>query len=330
MAQDQEQRLGTLLARFNEPVIPEDSLQRWLRQFASGDHGIALRLLECIEFHGYRRLQAECRQLHHQLMADLGARGFDTEHYRDIDFSRAFTGKSGDLISYLYRRANRIPVTAFHSIEALHERRASLGERALVILDDYIGTGSQFLLQFLARSPGDIALLNAYAVFRVGAIAVHDDARHKQQLLAQGDIDALMAIEEQELACIDFSHDRQQLLEALASVEWDSGGLEAVARDFPVNQHPSLNEDERQQLNDFLQRSGAVAFESVTGFLLGHHTFFYGAPNALPQLLLPLFRRVEDFTSYDTSVQQGLPCDIIDYDIANPEPITRLYPRQPG
>ncbi len=60
----------------------------------------------------------------------------------------------------------------------------------------------------------------------------------------------------------------------------------------------------------------------TTEFLLGHHTFFYGAPNALARVLLPLFKRIEDFTVYPKEVQVGLPADILDYDIDNPESVT--------
>jgi hypothetical protein len=41
------------------------------------------------------------------------------ERYSDIDFSRAFVCKSGGLISYLYRKAHRLPVSCFHNIEGL-------------------------------------------------------------------------------------------------------------------------------------------------------------------------------------------------------------------
>ena len=41
-------------------------------------------------------------------------------------------------------------------------------------------------------------------------------------------------------------------------------------------------------------------------------------------MLLPLFKRVEDFTAYDSSTLVGLPAPIIDYDIDNAQAITYL------
>lgn len=49
----------------------------------------------------------------------LAEDGFDGERCSDIDFTRAFVCKSGDLISYLYRKANRLPLNCFHNIEGL-------------------------------------------------------------------------------------------------------------------------------------------------------------------------------------------------------------------
>lgn len=63
-------------------------------------------------------------------------------------------------------------------------------------------------------------------------------------------------------------------------------------------------------------------------FLLGHHAFFYGAPNALARVLLPLFKRIEDFSVYPRASQVGLPADLLDYDIDNPQPVTLHYPRE--
>ena len=68
----------------------------------------------------------------------------------------------------------------------------------------------------------------------------------------------------------------------------------------------------------------------TTEFLLGHHAFFYGAPNAMARVLLPLFKRIEDFSVYDTSSQVGLPADLLEYDIDNPQPVTAFRPRPPA
>lgn len=319
-------QLDGLAKAWNEAEISRPSLGRWMAQFPEPDQAIALRLLQCIQVHGWARLIRECRLLHGRLCADLAEDGFDVETCSDIDFTRAFTCKSGDLVSYVYRKANRLPVTCFHNVEALHSEAPAPGERrALVVLDDYIGTGSQFLFTFVARKAANRRLMERYERVRLGAIVVHDDAREKWRLLQRRQFSEVMAIEEQELTCVDFAPEREALIAALGELDWRRCGLLAVQRDFPVIAHPNLSPEEREQLREFLQRQQEGA--GTTEFLLGHHSFFYGAPNALARVLLPLFKRIEDFTVYPRESQVGLPADILDYDIDNPEPITALRPR---
>ena len=321
-------RLDQLAAAWNEAEISRPSLGRWLAQFEAGEQPIALRLLECMQVHGWARLIRECRRLHERLCRDLAEDGFDVERCSDIDFSRAFVCKSGDLISYVYRKANRLPTTCFHTIEALQASPPAGGQRrALVILDDYIGTGSQFLFTFVARSEANRQVLRRYARVRLAAIVVHDDARHKWKLLQHHAVEQVMAIEERQLTCVDFAPARQALSAALAELDWRRAGLLAVARDFPVTAHPGLSPEERESLRLFLRQQQEAEGAGTTEFLLGHHAFFYGAPNALARVLLPLFKRIEDFTVYDRDSQVGLPADILEYDIDNPEPVTALYPR---
>ena len=322
-------RLDGLAETWNEAEITRPSLGRWIEQFDAGDQPIALRLLECMQMHGWARLIRECRLLHERLCIDLAEDGFDVERCSDIDFTRAFVCKSGDLISYLYRKANRLPVTCFHNIEGLQANPPAPNQRrALVILDDYIGTGSQFLFTFVARNAANRALLQSYARVRLAAIVVHDDARHKWRLLQRRDVEQVMAIEEQQLTCVDFAPERQALITALSSLDWRRAGLVAAGRDFAVIAHPRLSPDERQQLRAFLHRQQQTAGAGTTEFLLGHHSFFYGAPNALARVLLPLFKRIEDFSVYPRESQVGLPADLLDYDIDNPEPVTLHYPRE--
>ena len=49
----------------------------------------------------------------------LAEDGLDVERCSDIDFTHAFLCKSGDLISYLYCKANRLPLNCFQNIEEL-------------------------------------------------------------------------------------------------------------------------------------------------------------------------------------------------------------------
>jgi hypothetical protein len=179
----------------------------------------------------------------------------------------------------------------------------------------------------VARNAANRALLQSYARVRLAAIVVHDDARQKWKLLQRRDVEQVMAIEEQQLTCVDFAPERADLIAALASLDWRRNGLIAAARDFPVIAHPSLSPGEREAMIRFVRAQQGSSGAGTTEFLLGHHSFFYGAPNALARVLLPLFKRIEDFSVYPRESQVGLPADILDYDIDNPDPVTALYPR---
>jgi len=49
--------------------------------------------------------------------------------------------KSGDLVSYFYRKINFMRSVEFSNLEALETSQEDLSKRALVILDDYVGKG---------------------------------------------------------------------------------------------------------------------------------------------------------------------------------------------
>ena len=49
-------RLDGLAETWNEAEITRPSLGRWIEQFDAGDQPIALRMLECMQMHGWARL----------------------------------------------------------------------------------------------------------------------------------------------------------------------------------------------------------------------------------------------------------------------------------
>jgi hypothetical protein len=116
-ARETRHRIDELFARFNEPVIPEERITRWLGQFPARDRPAALALLESVTFHSYPRLIGECRHLHALVREQLLRDGFDPGAADSVDFTRAFTCKSGDIISYIYRKANAIPSVAFRTFD---------------------------------------------------------------------------------------------------------------------------------------------------------------------------------------------------------------------
>jgi len=112
-------RLDPRAVAWHEAEISRPSLGRWLAQVDTADQPIALRLLECMRVQGWARLMRDWRLLHQRLCGDPAADGFVVERCSDIDSTRAFACKGGDLISVAHRKANRLPTTCFRNIEAL-------------------------------------------------------------------------------------------------------------------------------------------------------------------------------------------------------------------
>lgn len=188
-----QQRVLALASRFNEPVIPKERIQRWLARFSDEEKPLALALLEKITFHSYPCLIQETRQLHAILREQLAADGFDNSTCATVDFRRGFTCKSGDIISYIYRKANAVPSVDFktfdHLLGELAECTGQLCDRALVILDDYTGTGSQFIIQFLTRNRDTIRVLKGYRKIFLASIVIHVNAFRKLELFPRGECD---------------------------------------------------------------------------------------------------------------------------------------------
>jgi hypothetical protein len=318
-----DNRIENLFERFNEPAIPADSIRKWLMQFEIEDWQAALKLLESIEYHSHPRLVRETRLLHEKLKEKLGNDGFDAAGLRDVDFSREFTCKSGDIISYIYRKSNIIPSIDFKTFDRLIIEAESSPEvhenRALVILDDYIGTGSQFLFQFIGRSSEDIKVISSYKKVYLCCIAMHEKAKEKGLLLKSGNIEEVIRLEEEQFPDVDFKLDEEMLIESLKKIDW--GKVDVVFVDIDQSilsvDNMKLDQNQKEIIEKFLNKYQVENCEGSTCFLLGSHAFFYGAPNALPSILLPFFKRIEDFTIYPKEGFVGITSDIIVYDMDN-------------
>jgi hypothetical protein len=315
-----QQRIEAIVLRFNEPVIPEDRLRRWLDQFPEKDRSAALTLLERVTFHTYPHLIRETRLLHTRIQEQLAADGFDSRSFSDVDFSREFTCKSGDIISYIYRKANAIPSVDFKNFDLLVSMSAvsprQFSDRALVILDDYTGTGSQFIFQFIARNDADIRIINSYKRVYLASVVIHENAIEKLGLLQKGECRQVLSIEKAQFPDYDWAWEEKDLSEALCRVDWSRIGFLWVERERSLlsPENTDLREGERELLSRFLAKYGGDSTLS-TSYLAGHHAFFYGAPNSLSKILLPLFSRIEDVSIYPTEHFIGISPGIIRWDM---------------
>jgi hypothetical protein len=305
-----------LFERFNEPVIPRDRIIRWIDQFPEEDRPAARALLGKITFHSYPCLQRETRLLHALLRDNLDHDGFDGKDLKDVDFSREFTCKSGDIISYIYRKANSLPSVDFKTFDHLISTSGHRGsrDRALVILDDYIGTGSQFIFQFIARSPDDIRVINGYKKVYLASIVAHESAYEKLELLQGGECRQVLSIEEAQFPDYDWSCEEEEVYESLCTVDWNRIRLVCGERERPLlsPENSFITDRERDLIRPFCAKYGGDS-TLTTSYLAGHHAFFYGAPNSLPRVLFPLFSRVEDVSIYPTEHFIGVSTDVVDW-----------------
>ncbi len=298
-----------LFNRFNEPVIPRASIEKWLDKFDESDRSTALILLDQIEFHSQPRLIRETKALHARVSKRLEAGGFDAAKLTDVDFSREFTCKSGDIVSYLYRKSNLIPTVDFKTFDWLSAQTAAdpglFKDRALVILDDYIGTGSQFIFQFIGRCEDDIRVMNCFKKVYLASYIVHETALEKFWMLADGLIDDVISVEEKQFPDVDMSSDEEDLRKALSMLDWRNIELIYLDADYPIlsDANRSLSKQEKKAIGRLIEAFSHEGY-SGTSFLEGHHTFFYGAPNSLPEILWTLFKRVEDLSVYTRGTEK--------------------------
>lgn len=314
-----EEALQSIFDRINEPVIPMRSIEKWLDRFGTDDRDTALLLLKNIEYHSQPRIKRETRALHRKLSARLAESHFDVETFQDVDFSREFTCKSGDVVSYIYRKSNLIPSVDFRTFDRLSRETSENPERfrnrALVILDDYIGTGSQFIFQFIGLSDDDVRVVNAYRKTYLVCYVIHEKALENFHLLKNGKIEEMIGIEQEQFPYDDLSHEIDAFRRTLTALDWANLDLVYLEEEKPLlsPHNQSLSAEEKERVADLLKRYGREGY-SGTSYLLGHHTFFFGTPNSLPEVLWPLFKRVEDLSIYPEQ-PAGVQHIITGYDI---------------
>jgi len=117
-------------------------------------------------------------------------------------------------------------------------------------------------------------------------------------------------------------------LDALAEA-WDEAEISRPSKSRWIEPFAPKDQTIALRLLECMQMHERLCSDiDFTGdFLLGHHSFLYGAPNALARVLLPLFKRIEDFSVDPRESQVGLPADLLDDDIDNAEPVTLHDPR---
>ncbi len=306
--------IETLYRRFNEESVSHEQITRWLNQFDAEDRPTALFLAERIDYWGYRRVHLGLHSLHHHLMERLLKDGYidDTgpEHcYDRIDFSRSFCSKSGDLISYFYRKMNTMRSMEFVNLEGLEHRDTDLSDRALIILDDYIGTGCQFLSFSYRNEHAD--LFNRYGKIYVATLVANNQAIKTFQEVNAGNFDTLVRIlsgvEE-----IDDPVEIENLRASFSSIRPGQSRLVYAKREMSLlDPESSLDEAQRTGLQGLFEKYAPNYYCHGLFNLASNTVFFFQCPNDAPQILwdwdcgnapgqwYPLFPRVSDSSIYE-------------------------------
>jgi hypothetical protein len=142
-------------------------------------------------------------------------------------------------------------------------------------------------------------VLKGYPAVFLASIVTHDSAFEKLEMLQRGECRRVLALEEGQFPDYDWEWDEDIVYRALCALDWKRVRFICTEREHPLlsPKNGSVPAGERKRIARFLGRYGGN-HALTTSYLAGHHAFFYGAPNSLPNVLFPLFSRVEDFTIY--------------------------------
>ena len=303
-------------AKYQKVNVDPKYLMRWLRQFDRADRAVALDLLAQTHLIDYPNLTGSLIRLHEKVLANLRNDGFVSElnplYSGRVDFTRAYNARSGDLISYFYRKTNRVRSAQFFNSEQLVGRGSP--DRALVIVDDYTATGAQLLLEYLGSNLRShfadygkvylaVMVANTKAITRVGLLTAGQHERVGQDVNSEFGLTGKAADEVLAAASAVCSIDLKLLFDR------------AEVPRFAVP-------DPRQEA--FLLKYGQFEQNPSAPFGAGNAqgstAFFYGAPNSLPDIFwnslgtykgkafMPLFSRTEDISHYEFS--KDLPAEM--------------------
>lgn len=289
---------------FSETYITTDEINQWLEQFDPEDRTNAKLLLSTIDFYPYKRVMNELVLAHGKLLDKLKEEGIPLSK---VDFSKTYCAKSGDLTSYFYRKANKLRGATFQNIEALSNKSEDRSDRCLVLLEDYIGSGIQFLYGCYGRKHAEF--FNSYRKVILVVLVANTQAIQRFELLKEGNND-LVAQEFARIICpLDLTPE-QEMLEMIKKIPKDKLELIYVKEERPIVETLSTT-DERNAIESLLNKYTLTKYLGGNFAIQGHTVFFYSTPNNLPEILwntrskkrdgfpwIPLFHRVEDLSIY--------------------------------
>lgn len=145
------QRLQSVVDTFGtyqpQPVT-RGALWDWLRQVEEGDYELLIRVIEGVQYYDIARINALLRELHRAVRQQLINDGF-SQTKRTIFAPAGGAGTSGQEIFRRYRDVNKLQGTPARmalvsELQPLVIAAQTAGDPiAIVLLDDFIGTGVQ-------------------------------------------------------------------------------------------------------------------------------------------------------------------------------------------
>jgi hypothetical protein len=124
--------------------ISDDQVADWLSQFAEAERPAVSSLLEHFHYYSFRRFADLVGTL-----PGLIARRLGMDPGEVLYAPTGYVSDSGSMVLYLFRHVNDVPYGMFASLEDLGNKAADA--KAVVLLDDFIGTGRQAAETWLER-----------------------------------------------------------------------------------------------------------------------------------------------------------------------------------
>ncbi len=271
----------------------------WLSQFEQEDRQTASELIEYIDYFSYERIDDDLKKLHVKLKPHI--------ENELVVYSKTYVAKSGDLISYFYRTANKIPSVLFKN---LSDPVANMDEKILVLLEDYVGTGIQFLYRTYANEHYEN--FNQYKKVYLVALVANKIAIDNFSLIKSDKHDRLA-----DVFISYLNRPKDDMLRKLTRIPSDKIELIYLHEEKPLSSVLKSTAS-IESISALIEKYGKYSmytnfFNSLSMDSYGHTAFFYSCPNNLPAILwdanlkqanglswIPLLKRTEDISIYES------------------------------
>ncbi len=282
----------------------------WLSQFEDQDQQIATELIDQVDYFSYERVCEDLKALYCKVAPKVEG--------HTVVYSKTYVAKSGDLISYFYRTSNKIPSILFKNLSDHVDDKSN---KVLVLLEDYVGTGTQFLYRVYAKE--NYELFNQYKKVYLATLVANTSSIRKFNLIWSGQYELLA---DEFISFLDRPKDeetRNNMIKMLKRIPSEKLELIYLHEEKPLSDN--LDPLESVKISALIDKYGKYSmetnfFKGLTMDSYGRTAFFYNCPNNLPAILwdsnlkqsngqswTPLLKRTEDISIYERA--QNLPIE---------------------